>query len=167
MAIATAADRPMFIEGEPVEASGLWIEVRSPATGALAGGCRRVARSGRPGGGGRSAVVPGRDLGGPCSRAVGRPLAACRPDRGERGRARGARDGPDRLGLQLRRDSDLPFTIDNLRFFAGAARHLEGQAAAEYSSSPPRWSARAVGVIAQVSPWNYPLWMAIWKSDRR
>ncbi|HYM83361.1 MAG TPA: aminobutyraldehyde dehydrogenase, partial [Candidatus Dormibacteraeota bacterium] len=65
---------------------------------------------------------------------------------------------------KLRRDSDLPFAIDNLRFFASAARHLEGKAAAEYSGSHTSMIRREpIGVVGQVSPWNYPLWMAAWK----
>ncbi len=65
---------------------------------------------------------------------------------------------------KLRRTSDLPFTIDNLRFFAGAVRHLEGKAAGEYSGSHTSFVRREpLGVVGQVSPWNYPLWMAIWK----
>ncbi len=65
---------------------------------------------------------------------------------------------------KLRRDSDLPFTVDNLRFFAGAVRHLEGKAAYEYSGSHTSFVRREpLGVVGQVSPWNYPLWMAIWK----
>jgi betaine-aldehyde dehydrogenase len=65
---------------------------------------------------------------------------------------------------KLRRDSDLPFTIDNLRFFAGAVRNLEGKASAEYTGSHTSMTRREpIGVVGQVSPWNYPLWMAIWK----
>ncbi len=65
---------------------------------------------------------------------------------------------------KLRRDSDLPFTVDNLRVFAGAVRHLEGRAAYEYSGSHTSFVRREpLGVVGQVSPWNYPLWMAIWK----
>jgi 1-pyrroline dehydrogenase len=61
-------------------------------------------------------------------------------------------------------DFDLEFSIDNLRFFAGAARVLEGKATAEYARG---WTSmirrEPVGVIGQVAPWNYPLMMAIWK----
>ena len=53
---------------------------------------------------------------------------------------------------------------DQLRFFAGAARNLEGKATGEYmeglSSSVRR---EPIGVVAQVTPWNYPLMMALWK----
>jgi betaine-aldehyde dehydrogenase len=65
---------------------------------------------------------------------------------------------------KLRRYSDLPFTIDNLRFFAGAVRHLEGKAAYEYSPTHTSFvRCEPLGVVGQISPWNYPLWMAIWK----
>ncbi|MER3418757.1 MAG: gamma-aminobutyraldehyde dehydrogenase, partial [Chloroflexota bacterium] len=65
---------------------------------------------------------------------------------------------------KLRRESDLPFAVDNLRFFAGAARILEGKAAAEYTGSHTSFIRREpIGVVGQVAPWNYPLWMAVWK----
>jgi betaine-aldehyde dehydrogenase len=59
---------------------------------------------------------------------------------------------------------DLPLTVDNLRFFAAAARNLEGKATGEYiagiSSSIVR---EPLGVVASITPWNYPLNMAAWK----
>jgi betaine-aldehyde dehydrogenase len=59
---------------------------------------------------------------------------------------------------------ELPVMVDNLRFFAGAARCLEGRAAGEYMHGYTSFTRReAVGVIGQVTPWNYPLMMAIWK----
>jgi betaine-aldehyde dehydrogenase len=59
---------------------------------------------------------------------------------------------------------ELPVMADNLRFFAGAARCLEGRAAGEYMEGYTSFTRReAVGVIGQVTPWNYPLMMAIWK----
>jgi betaine-aldehyde dehydrogenase len=62
------------------------------------------------------------------------------------------------------RDDEIPFMVDNLRFFAGAARCLEGRAAGEYMSGFTSIIRReAVGVIGQIAPWNYPLMMAIWK----
>ena len=54
--------------------------------------------------------------------------------------------------------------VDNLRFFAGAARCLEGRAAGEYLRATRRSSAASrSGSSAQIAPWNYPLMMAIWK----
>lgn len=62
------------------------------------------------------------------------------------------------------RNSELAFLIDNLRFFAGAGRTLSGSAAGEYAANYTSYLRReAVGVIAQVCPWNYPLMMAGWK----
>jgi betaine-aldehyde dehydrogenase len=59
---------------------------------------------------------------------------------------------------------ELPVMADNLRFFAGAARCLEGRAAGEYMQGYTSFARREpVGVIGQITPWNYPLMMAIWK----
>ena len=59
---------------------------------------------------------------------------------------------------------EIPPAVDQIRFFAGAARMLEGRAAAEYMSGLTSFIRREpIGVVAQVSPWNYPLMMAIWK----
>ena len=61
-------------------------------------------------------------------------------------------------------DFDIEFSLDNLRFFAGAARVLEGKATGEYSKGFTSMIRREpVGVVGQVAPWNYPLMMAIWK----
>jgi 1-pyrroline dehydrogenase len=59
---------------------------------------------------------------------------------------------------------ELPISSDNLRFFAGAARTLEGRAAGEYMRGYTSMIRREpVGVIGQIAPWNYPLMMAVWK----
>jgi 1-pyrroline dehydrogenase len=61
-------------------------------------------------------------------------------------------------------DFDVEFTVDNMRFFAGAARVIEGKAAAEYVATHTSMIRREpAGVVGQVAPWNYPLMMAIWK----
>ena len=61
-------------------------------------------------------------------------------------------------------NDEIPVMADNLRFFAGAARCLEGRAAGEYMDGYTSYTRREpVGVIAQITPWNYPLMMAIWK----
>jgi betaine-aldehyde dehydrogenase len=66
--------------------------------------------------------------------------------------------------IKLARDSDIPFAADNLHFFAGAARHLAGSAASEYSGAHTSIIRREpVGVVASVAPWNYPFMMAAWK----
>ena len=59
---------------------------------------------------------------------------------------------------------EMPFCADNLRFFAGAARTLEGKAAAEYVEGYTSLIRREpLGVVAGIAPWNYPLMMAVWK----
>jgi betaine-aldehyde dehydrogenase len=59
---------------------------------------------------------------------------------------------------------ELPVCADNLRFFAGAARVLEGKAAGEYMEGHTSIIRREpVGVVGQIAPWNYPLLMAVWK----
>ena len=59
---------------------------------------------------------------------------------------------------------EIDQSVDQLRFFAGAARSLEGRAAAEYMAGHTSYVRREpIGVIGQVTPWNYPLNMAIWK----
>jgi 1-pyrroline dehydrogenase len=59
---------------------------------------------------------------------------------------------------------DLPFIIDNLRFFAGAGRVLEGKSAGEYERGYMSIIRREpLGVTVGITPWNYPLMMAIWK----
>jgi 1-pyrroline dehydrogenase len=59
---------------------------------------------------------------------------------------------------------EVDFTVDNLRFFAGAARLLEGRASGEYMRGYTSMLRREpVGVVASIAPWNYPIMMAIWK----
>jgi betaine-aldehyde dehydrogenase len=59
---------------------------------------------------------------------------------------------------------EIPPMVDQIRFFAGAARMLEGKSAGEYMENHTSWIRREpVGVIGQVAPWNYPMMMAIWK----
>jgi betaine-aldehyde dehydrogenase len=61
-------------------------------------------------------------------------------------------------------EDEVPVMADNLRFFAGAARCLEGRAAGEYMEGHTSMIRReAIGVVGQITPWNYPLMMAIWK----
>jgi 1-pyrroline dehydrogenase len=59
---------------------------------------------------------------------------------------------------------EIPVSADNLRYFAGAARNLEGKAAGEYMRGYTSMIRREpVGVVGQIAPWNYPLMMAVWK----
>ncbi|GAB3256279.1 gamma-aminobutyraldehyde dehydrogenase [Alteromonas gracilis] len=64
----------------------------------------------------------------------------------------------------LTASEEVPPMIDQLRFFAGAARLLEGRAAGEYMAGHTSWIRREpIGVVGQVTPWNYPMMMAMWK----
>src|SRR3954464_15822539 len=65
--------------------------------------------------------------------------------------------------LMASRD-EMPFSADNLRFFAGAARVLEGRSAGEYIEGYTSVIRREpLGIVAGICPWNYPLMMAVWK----
>jgi betaine-aldehyde dehydrogenase len=67
--------------------------------------------------------------------------------------------------LKLSKDSDFAFGIDNIRFFATAVRNLEGKAAAEYNAIGTSIIRREpIGVIACITPWNYPWMMVVWKA---
>src|SRR5687767_14049605 len=66
--------------------------------------------------------------------------------------------------VEAMRSEEMPFIVDNLRFFAGAARTLDGKATNEYMRGYTSMIRReSIGVVGQVAPWNYPLMMAIWK----
>ena len=66
--------------------------------------------------------------------------------------------------IKYSKDSDLPFIIDNLRFFAGVSRTLDGKSAAEYSGMGTSIIRREpIGVVAAIVPWNYPLYIGVWK----
>jgi betaine-aldehyde dehydrogenase len=59
---------------------------------------------------------------------------------------------------------EIPPMVDQIRFFAGAARHLEGKSAGEYLADHTSMIRREpIGVCAAVTPWNYPMMMAVWK----
>jgi betaine-aldehyde dehydrogenase len=66
--------------------------------------------------------------------------------------------------LALTLSEEIPPMVDQIRFFAGAARNLEGRSAGEYMAGHTSMIRREpVGVVGQVSPWNYPMMMAVWK----
>ena len=66
------------------------------------------------------------------------------------------------LGLTM--SEEMPYASDHFKFFAGAARVLEGRSAGEYLADHTSWVRREpIGVVGQVTPWNYPLMMMIWK----
>jgi betaine-aldehyde dehydrogenase len=66
--------------------------------------------------------------------------------------------------IQLTLEEELPPAVDQIRFFAGAARVLEGRSAGEYMTDHTSFVRREpIGVVGQVTPWNYPLMMMVWK----
>jgi betaine-aldehyde dehydrogenase len=66
--------------------------------------------------------------------------------------------------VALMRSEEIPPAVDQIRFFAGAARVLEGRSAGEYMRDHTSMIRREpIGVCAQVTPWNYPMMMAVWK----
>ena len=66
--------------------------------------------------------------------------------------------------IEITRSEEIPPMVDHVRFFATAARHLEGKSAGEYVPNMTSYIRREpVGVCAQVAPWNYPMMMAVWK----
>jgi betaine-aldehyde dehydrogenase len=72
------------------------------------------------------------------------------------------RDTGKPLGVTM--SEEMPYASDHFKFFAGAARVLEGRSAGEYMTDHTSWIRREpVGVVGQVTPWNYPLMMMIWK----
>ena len=167
MAIQVAQDFPMFIDGVSADSSsGSWLDVRSPASGELVGrvpagteadvdravaAARASFRDGRW----RSMLMPERVA------IINRLSDLIDEHADELARLETLQTG---TSYKLRRESDFAFASDNLRFFAGQIRHLEGKAAYEYSGSHTSLIRREpIGVCAQVTPWNYPCWMAIWK----
>ncbi len=72
------------------------------------------------------------------------------------------RDTGKPLGLTM--SEEMPYASDHFRFFAGAARILEGRGAGEYMADHTSYVRREpIGVVGQVTPWNYPLMMMVWK----
>jgi betaine-aldehyde dehydrogenase len=153
-----------FIDGAPVDVEGDLDEIINPATG------ETIARAGRSG-----------------QQDVDRAVAAARRAWEEYGDTTPAQRATYMLALadaleehadeiaeiessdagkpiEAFKADELPAAVDNLRFFAGAARLLEGKAAGEYMEGHTSIIRREpVGVIGQIAPWNYPLLMAIWK----
>jgi betaine-aldehyde dehydrogenase len=157
----------MVIGGRRVAAAdGGWLEVTNPATGeplarVPAGGPQDVEAAVAAA---REAFADGRwSRRPPAERAqvLWRLADLIEAEADELARVETLQTG---TAYKLRRYSDLPFAVDTLRFFAGASRILEGKAAAEYTGSHTSLIRREpVGVVAQIAPWNYPLWMAAWK----
>ncbi|CAN5458554.1 gamma-aminobutyraldehyde dehydrogenase [soil metagenome] len=73
-----------------------------------------------------------------------------------------SRDTGKPLGLTM--DEEMPYASDHFKFFGGASRLLQGLSAGEYMADHTSWIRREpIGVVGQVTPWNYPLLMMIWK----
>ncbi|MGV9393965.1 gamma-aminobutyraldehyde dehydrogenase [Streptomyces olivaceus] len=159
------ADGAQYIAGRPTEGtSGRTHTVVDPATGAeiltygLAGpddvdAAVAAAREAFPGWAG---ATPGER-----SDALHR-FAAVLADRAEDfARAESLQCGKP---LKLTREFDVPGSVDNAAFFAGAARQLQGLSAGEYSGDHTSYVRREpIGVVGSIAPWNYPLQMAAWK----
>lgn len=159
------ASGAQFIAGRPAQGtSGRTHSVVDPATGAevytyeLAGSddvdaAVAAARAAFPG---WAAATPGER-----SDALHRFAAVLAERAEEFARAESLQCGKP---LKLTREFDVPGTIDNTAFFAGAARHLQGQSAGEYSGDHTSYIRREpIGVVGSIAPWNYPLQMAAWK----
>jgi betaine-aldehyde dehydrogenase len=66
--------------------------------------------------------------------------------------------------IEAFRGDEIPFMVDNLRYFAGAARNLDARNTGEYLAGYTSMVRREpIGVVGQITPWNYPLMMAVWK----
>jgi betaine-aldehyde dehydrogenase len=165
--VTPVVEVPMWIEGASVAAaSGHWIDVLDPATS------RIIARvpEGGPEDVDRAVMAARRAFdGGSWSRALPAQRASVLlriADLLEEHGTELAELEARNTGKTLRmaRDFDLAGSIDNIRFFAGAARNLEGKAAGEYMPGITSVLRREpIGVVGSVAPWNYPLQMAVWK----
>ena len=154
-----------FIGGERVEpAEGRFYDVTNPATGevfaqAPASGKEDVDRAyeaaERAFEGWRDATPATRQL------ALFRIADALEERAEEIVRAESENTGKP-IGLTM--EEEIPMAVDQIRFFAGAARVLEGKSAGEYLEGHTSFVRREpVGVVGQVTPWNYPMMMAVWK----
>ena len=160
----TAQTLRNFIDGEWVDAAADTEPVLNPATGeeiaraprSSAEDVDRAVRAARRAFDGWAATTPAQR-----SQAL-LAIAAAIEDHGEEiARAEALNAGKP---IEAVRSDELPVIVDNLRFFAGAARCLEGRAAGEYMEGYTSFVRREpVGVVGQITPWNYPLMMAVWK----
>jgi len=161
---ATAEILRNFIDGEPVASDGEAEPVLNPATG------EEIARAPRstPEDVDRAVQAARRAFGGwsnttPAQRSQALlAIADVLEEHGDEiARLEALNAGKP---IEAVKNDEVPVMVDNLRFFAGAARVLEGRAAGEYMEGYTSYTRReAVGVIGQITPWNYPLMMAIWK----
>src|SRR5438270_10193094 len=166
MVTTSTKDYTRFINGEWVHGSGDMMEIVNPATEEVVHRVPRATREDvdRAVRAAREAFDDGRWSGLGCGERSNYllKLATILEQRTEQlARLETSETGKP---IALSRDGDLPFGIDNLRYFASVARVLEGQATAEYVPTHTSMLRREpVGVVGQVAPWNYPFMMAIWK----
>ncbi|CAA9430284.1 MAG: 4-aminobutyraldehyde dehydrogenase [uncultured Rubrobacteraceae bacterium] len=154
-----------FVDGEHVDpADGRYYDVTNPATGevfaqAPASGREDVDRAYRVA---EKAFEGWRDV-----TPATRQLALFRiADRLEERAEEIVRAESENTGkpVGLTMEEEIPMAVDQIRFFAGAARVLEGKSAGEYLAGHTSYIRREpVGVCGQVTPWNYPMMMAVWK----
>jgi len=165
MATATLTKLKNFIDGEFVDpAEGGTEEVVNPATGepiaeaplSTEEDVARAVAAARKGLDGWAATTPGER-----ALALLRLADAIEGHVDEIADLESANAGKPRKAFV---EDEIPFMVDNLRFFAGAGRCLEGRASGEYTEGYTSIVRREpVGVCGQITPWNYPLMMAIWK----
>jgi len=165
MATATKTKLQNFIDGEFVDAAdGETEEVTNPATGEAIAEMQlsreedvdRAVAAAKRAFPGWAATTPGER-----AAAIIRLADLLEEHAGELADLEAADAGKPR-GAFL--EDEMPFLCDNLRFFAGAGRVLEGKSAGEYVENRTSIIRREpVGVVGQIAPWNYPLMMAIWK----
>ncbi|MXG90951.1 aminobutyraldehyde dehydrogenase [Nocardioides flavescens] len=152
-----------FIDGRPTEGGGADLDLVDPATGEVSATLRQGSADDVT----RAVASAKAALPGWAARTAGeRALVLSRV-------ADALAEASDLVDLEVREtgkprpvfaDGELPFAVDNLRFFAAAARSLEGSAAGELSQGYTSMLVRRpVGVVAGIAPWNFPLVMAIWK----
>ena len=154
-----------FINGEPVgSVEGATYDVIDPSTGEVYGtapmsGPRDVDQAMTAA---QSAFESWRDTTPSQRQRALLRLADSIEERAEDIVAVETRDTGKPVALTL--SEEIPPAVDQIRFFAGAARVLEGKSAGEYMAGHTSFVRREpIGVCAQVTPWNYPLMMAIWK----
>jgi betaine-aldehyde dehydrogenase len=153
-----------FIDGRHEPGTGASIEVRNPADGSVVAtlGEATVADVDSAVAAARRAY-PGWSRATPGERSAALLALADRMQAraDEYARVESAQSGKP---IKLTTEFDVPGSIDNVRFFAGAARVLNGMAQAEYDATHTSSIRREpIGVVGSIAPWNYPLQMAMWK----
>src|SRR5256714_24550 len=160
----TAQTLRNFIDGEGGDADAEPDPVRTPATGeeiaraprSDEGDVDRAVRAARRAFDGWASATPAQR-----SQALLEIADAIEEHGEEIARAEALNAGKP---IEAVKADEVPVMVDNLRFFAAAARCLEGRAGGEYMEGYTSFVRREpVGVVGQITPWNYPLMMAVWK----